>query len=678
MPLKIYLADLTHMDLGVATEAFPLNIGLIASYAKKIFGNEIDVTLFKYPQDLLEALREEPPHILGCSNYTWNCNLSYYFANQAKSLNPNTLIVWGGTNYPFQSEQQEKFLRKYPKVDIHIYYEGEVTFTNIVRRVLSDPIRQKVLQYPIDGCQFISPADNSFVKGEEVARIKDLNSIPSPYVTGLLDKFFDGTLTPMMETTRGCPFLCNFCNAGDTYYNIVGKFGYDYIEEEFSYIARQAKNANVAGSILADNNFGMMPRDSKIAQLFHDLKEKYNWPSTITTCTGKNSKARVIEATKLLGSALSVTMSVQSMNDDVLKNIKRDNIRLEDYHAITEELAREKRSRAAEVIAPLPGETLESFFKGVAALLDTKVRRVHCHTLTPIYGTVYKDDEKFIKEFEYKSKFRLVIRNFTTIEGHHIFDVEEAAISTKDMSFNEYTKMRQFMFVVELCSNCEIFEPLLHLLEQKNIKASEWVSEIWKNLHKLPESIKEVFESFNQETIDELWDSEEALIAHYSEPENYRQLIEGKRGNNVIFKHRIWLYSQMAETWVNTVFKISQKFILNSLGESAGNLVEELDALKIFIVGTASECYSPDTLDTTLTAKIKYNIPGWMDAADESLLENFAMSNPLTLKFSHSVENKCILADGFKRYGTDLSGMVKLIQRMAGRTPTRVISESCT
>ena len=677
MALRIYLADLTHMDLGIATEAFPLNIGLIASYTKKTFGEEVDITLFKHPQDLLEALKEEPPHILGCSNYTWNCNLSYYFANYAKSLEPNTLVVWGGTNYPFESKQQEKFLRKYSEVDIHIYYEGEVTFTNIVRRALSDPTRQKVLQDPIDGCQFISPADNSFVAGKEVSRIKNLDSIPSPYVTGILDKFFDGVLTPMMETTRGCPFLCNFCNAGDTYYNIVGKFSYDYIEEEFSYIAKQAKKTNVSGSILADNNFGMIPRDSKISQLIYDLQEKYNWPRTVTTCTGKNSKERVIEATKLLGDTLSVTMSVQSMDEDVLKNIKRDNIRLDDYRAITEELARKKRTRNAEVIAPLPGETLESFYKGVADLLDTKVRRIQCHTLTPIYGTVYKDDENFIKKFEYKSKFRLVIRNFTTIEDHHIFDVEEAAIATKDMSFDDYTKMRQYMFVVELCSNCEVFEPLLYFLEQNSIKASEWINEIYQNLHKLPESIKEVFESFNQETIDELWDSEEALIEHYSKPENYRLLIEGKRGNNVIFKHRIWLYSQMTETWINTVFEISKKFILNSLGNNAGGCVEELDALKVFIVGTASECYSPDTLDTTFTAKIKYNILEWMDSADGSLLENFSTPTPITLNFLHSVENKRLLADGFTRYGTDLVGMVKLVQRLAGRAPARVISESC-
>ena len=63
MTLRVYLADLTHMDLGVASEAFPLNIGLIASYAKKNFGKELDITLFKYPQDLLQALNEKTPHI---------------------------------------------------------------------------------------------------------------------------------------------------------------------------------------------------------------------------------------------------------------------------------------------------------------------------------------------------------------------------------------------------------------------------------------------------------------------------------------------------------------------------------------------------------------------------------------------------------------------------------------
>ena len=43
--IVIYLADLTHTGNGIATESFPLNIGLIASYAKKIFSDKIEISL---------------------------------------------------------------------------------------------------------------------------------------------------------------------------------------------------------------------------------------------------------------------------------------------------------------------------------------------------------------------------------------------------------------------------------------------------------------------------------------------------------------------------------------------------------------------------------------------------------------------------------------------------------
>ena len=45
MKLRIYLADLTHTGLGTATEAFPLNIGLVASYCLKNFKNSVVLRL---------------------------------------------------------------------------------------------------------------------------------------------------------------------------------------------------------------------------------------------------------------------------------------------------------------------------------------------------------------------------------------------------------------------------------------------------------------------------------------------------------------------------------------------------------------------------------------------------------------------------------------------------------
>ena len=64
-PLTVYLGDLTYTTLSLATDAFPLNIGFIAAYAAKSFGKEIDLRLFKYVDDLEQAILEKPPDILG-------------------------------------------------------------------------------------------------------------------------------------------------------------------------------------------------------------------------------------------------------------------------------------------------------------------------------------------------------------------------------------------------------------------------------------------------------------------------------------------------------------------------------------------------------------------------------------------------------------------------------------
>ncbi len=79
---------------------FPLNIGFIAAYAEKRFGKEIDLRLFKYVEDLEQAINEKPPDILGLSNYPWNFNLGLEFFRMTRAVSPQTICVMGGPNIP--------------------------------------------------------------------------------------------------------------------------------------------------------------------------------------------------------------------------------------------------------------------------------------------------------------------------------------------------------------------------------------------------------------------------------------------------------------------------------------------------------------------------------------------------------------------------------------------------
>ncbi len=79
--LKIYLGDITHDTIILVSDTIPINIGFIASYMKKIFGEMVDISLFKYPKEIINAIKSNPPDMIALSNYSWNSNLSEFIAS---------------------------------------------------------------------------------------------------------------------------------------------------------------------------------------------------------------------------------------------------------------------------------------------------------------------------------------------------------------------------------------------------------------------------------------------------------------------------------------------------------------------------------------------------------------------------------------------------------------------
>ena len=110
--LKIYLGDLTYDTIALSTESFPLNIGFIAANCIKNFGSKVDITLFKYINELEDAIENSPPDILGLSNYCWNQRIDLEFFKIFLKKNPHGITVWGGPNFPADLLSQEEFLIK--------------------------------------------------------------------------------------------------------------------------------------------------------------------------------------------------------------------------------------------------------------------------------------------------------------------------------------------------------------------------------------------------------------------------------------------------------------------------------------------------------------------------------------------------------------------------------------
>ena len=77
--MKIFLGDLVHTWSKSGFWTFPLNVGYIASYAKKKLtdlGIDCQFKLFKDPIKMMDAIEEENPKVVGLAYYVWNAKLN--------------------------------------------------------------------------------------------------------------------------------------------------------------------------------------------------------------------------------------------------------------------------------------------------------------------------------------------------------------------------------------------------------------------------------------------------------------------------------------------------------------------------------------------------------------------------------------------------------------------------
>ena len=88
---------------------------------------------------------------------------------------------------------------------------------------------------------WIDPKTGDFVDGGWVDRIDDLDDIPSPYLAGLMDPYFETGYFPLMQITRGCPFTCQFCNSSVRTNSKAYRHSVENVIADLRYIAERVK-----------------------------------------------------------------------------------------------------------------------------------------------------------------------------------------------------------------------------------------------------------------------------------------------------------------------------------------------------------------------------------------------------------------------------------------------------
>lgn len=565
--LRLYASDLTHSYIALASGTFPLGLAYVASAIKKVFNDEIELELFKYSEDLNDRIQKDKPDVFFFSAYVWNTNLNLEFARRIKETYPDTLVIGGGPNVSKDESERKKFLQEHPYVDFMILQEGEIASAYLLKKylefgkdiarlkqedlastltLLPDGTLKSGTYSPRLGMRVKTPPVTALAKelcSGPFAGLQELDDIPSPYVTGLMDKFYDNKLYPLIETNRGCPFTCSFCQQGESYFNKVAKRSLAHCIEEFDFLAYQMtkKSNGILRVEIADPNFAMYTQDLEFCEHVRKVQDKYNWPRFIGCSTGKNKPEQILDAvSKLLPDSLVISNSMQSTNQDTLGAIKRSNISLDGYKKVQTEIHKRGLRSMADVILGLPLETRESHFNAVFNLIDSGVQE-----FTSYQAMVLKSTDLELKpvqeKYGFKTKWRLLPR---AIGAYPVFDrdtvvaeVEQITVETNTLKFDEYLMSRRLHLTTMIYHNSGVFNLVQQYLKSKGIKPSQVVAWIYEQSFQENWPLEKLYQDFLTETQSELFATEQDALNFYNQVDNLRRVKNSEVGGNLLWKY---------------------------------------------------------------------------------------------------------------------------------------------
>lgn len=347
----------------------PYALGLLQSYAQ---AHAQDPERYDFYQPFIQRTPVYPAleHLQGAqiaafSVYIWNVKRSLTIAEALKQKRPETLIILGGPQVPTQERFAKAFLQEAPWVDVLVQGEGEQVFLALLEAFPGNQWQD------IPGIAY-RDSEGQFRQNPQGERLKNIDSIPSPYLNGYFEPViaaFQGmSWVATWETNRGCPFSCAFCDWGGLIQSRVYRFDEERIRQEVQWFGEQ----NIDTVYSADANFGMLPRDMQIVEWMAEVKEQQGWPRLLHVQTAKNVRKRNLEIHQRLyesGLGVGASLSLQSLHPPVLKAIRRENISQAAYQDLQHFCLQRGIFSHTDLIIGLPDETYDSFAEGISQVI---------------------------------------------------------------------------------------------------------------------------------------------------------------------------------------------------------------------------------------------------------------------------------------------------------------------
>ncbi|MGL5652514.1 MAG: B12-binding domain-containing radical SAM protein [Paraclostridium sp.] len=330
---------------------------------KDIYANNYDVILF--------------------STYIWNVNDIVKICNNLKKVNKNVKIALGGPEVTYDSEES---MKKYDFVDYILYGEGELVFRDFVKSLKGD-INIK----DVDGLVYRNNGD--IVKNKPMKDIENLDIIPSPYID--LNKAEYENRIVYYETSRGCPFNCQYCLSSTL--QGLRYFSIDRVKSDLKALidARVSQIKFIDRTFNANKKFAM-----EIMQFLMENDNDYTtYHFEVTAHLLTEDMLEFLKGCK--EGLFQFEIGVQTTNEKVLEAVgRRDDFSKLSY--VVQKIASYRNiHQHLDLIAGLPYEDYNSFENSFNDVFNLGIEHLQLGFLKMIKGTGIRNnaDEH---EFRYK------------------------------------------------------------------------------------------------------------------------------------------------------------------------------------------------------------------------------------------------------------------------------------
>jgi len=228
-------------------------------------GQAYDIVEYTINMPVLHILSDITEHdidVLGFACYIWNIEMTLHVVDMVKAVRPDIKIVLGGPEVSFTADE---LLERCPNIDYIVQGEGEEAFHALVT----------ALQLGNDGLNPVIPGvrgrrNGSILGSAEAVEVRDLSSIPFPYTEEDMDDLEHKII--YYESSRGCPFSCQYCLSGNK--NTVRFFPQERTLEELQWFI----DHGVKQVKFVDRTFNCAPKHHRpLMEFMRDTETDMNY-----------------------------------------------------------------------------------------------------------------------------------------------------------------------------------------------------------------------------------------------------------------------------------------------------------------------------------------------------------------------------------------------------------------